>query len=174
MTAHGPEWRQLQELQTGDALLVKLGQHQGQRQRLLQPTYAHHNQDPVRLPSVLDEELAFFLGYFMGDGFMTVGDHDWRLGVTVAHTSYLIEEMPRLMEPVPGVNVPGAAEKDDGSVTLVISNRALKVPQLNGLDKPRSADVSVPRLIRQSPPEGTPFMRGLFDADGGLTRGPRL
>ncbi|MBC7809570.1 MAG: hypothetical protein H7175_00390, partial [Burkholderiales bacterium] len=172
MTSSGPEWRQLDELQTGDAIMVKLNQHQGKLQALKHPTYQHHNQDEVQLPSVLDEELAFFLGYFMGDGFMTKKDGDWRLGASVAHSSYLMQEMPALLERLfKGVNVRVQQKPEDASVTFVISNRVVKeFLMLNGLDKAGSDSVSVPRLIRKSPREVVgAFLRGLFEADGGLS-----
>ncbi|MBI5669950.1 MAG: adenosylcobalamin-dependent ribonucleoside-diphosphate reductase [Chloroflexi bacterium] len=171
-TADGPAWRQLADLQTGDAILVKLGQHRGKFQALKKPEHHHHNPDVVRLPSILDEELAFFLGYFMGDGFMTQEAGDWRLGVAVAHSSYLVEEMPRLMECLfAGIHVRSDQKDNDASLIYLISNRAIKeFLKLNGFDKPRSAEVSVPRLIRKSPPEVVgAFLRGLFEADGGLS-----
>ena len=172
MTPSGPQWRRLDELQTGDAIIVQLGQHQGQIQALRKPTYHHHNQDAVTLPNILDEELAFFLGYFMGDGFMTTKDGDWRLGVSVAHNSYLIKEMPALLRSLfPGVNVRIQQKDNDASLTYLISNRAVKeFLQLNGFDKAQSSTVAVPRLIRQSPSDIVgAFLRGLFEADGGLS-----
>src|SRR5215208_7008990 len=43
---------------------------------------------------------------------------------------------------------------------------------MNGLGKRRSRDVSVPRLVRQSPPNVVgAYLRGLFEADGTLTHG---
>jgi len=172
MTPSGPQWRRLDELQTRDAIIVQLGQHQGQIQALRKPIYHHHNQDAVTLPNILDEGLAFFLGYFMGDGFMTTKDGDWRLGVSVAHNSYLIKEMPALLRRLfPGVNVRIQQKDNDASLTYLISNRAVKeFLQLNGLDKAQSSIVVVPRLIRQSPPDVVgAFLRGLFEADGGLS-----
>ncbi|MCA9914005.1 MAG: hypothetical protein KC496_11675, partial [Anaerolineae bacterium] len=172
MTTEGSSWKQLSELETGDAILVKLGQHRGTFQALKQPTIQHHNQDVVNLPKILDEELAFFLGYFAGDGFMTVKEKDWRLGVSVAHSSYLMDTMPELLGRLfPGVNVRMQQKADDASVTMIISNRAVKeFLHMNGFTKNKSHDVHVPRLIRQSPPQVVgAFLRGLFEADGGLS-----
>lgn len=172
MTDGGPAWRQLSELKSGDAILVKMGQHQGSAQTLKQPTYVHHNQDHVSLPTVLNKELAFFLGYFTGDGFSTKKASDWRIGVSIAHSSYLMEEMPQLVERLfPGVNARFQQKENDASAILVISNRAVKeFLQINGLDKEKSLLVKVPRLIRQSPPAIVgAYLRGLFEADGGLS-----
>ena len=174
MTSSGPQWRRLDELQARDAILIKLGQHRGSLQMLRKPDLVHHNQDRVELPDVLDEELAFFLGYMAGDGFMTTKDNDWRLGVAVAHDSYLIDEMPQLMGRLfKGTNVRIQQKADDASLCYLISNRAVKeFLHLNGFDKVGSTAVAVPRLIRQSPPEVVgAFLRGLFEADGSPSHG---
>mgnify|MGYP001256803956 CR=1 FL=1 len=175
MTAQGPAWRRLDELQTGDAVLVKLGQHQGRRQTLKHPVRQHDNQVMPSLPAVLDEEFAFFLGYLTGDGFVASGDHDHRVGVTVAHSSYLLAEMPALFKRLFGeqIHVHRQQKADDASVTFWVDNRAVKdFLLLNGLDKPASTQARVPRLIRQSPPEVVgAYLRGLFEADGALSHG---
>jgi ribonucleotide reductase alpha subunit len=174
MTDSGTAWRQLEELQRGDAILVKLGQHTGKVRSLQKPESKHHNQDLVDLPTVLDEDLAFFLGYFAGDGFMTNRDGDWRLGVAVAHNSYLMAEMPRLIQRLfPGVNLRVQQKENDASLIYLISNRLIKeFLRLNGFDKSKSTEARVPRLIRQSPPSVVgAYLRGLFEADGGISHG---
>jgi intein/homing endonuclease len=122
---------------------------------------------------VLDEELAFFLGYLAGDGFVAAQPDDHRVGVTVAHNSYLCAEMPALLERLFGAAVHRQQKPDDRSVTYVIDNRAVKdFLLLNGLGKANSRAVSVPRLIRQSTPEVVgAYLRGLFEADGALSHG---
>ncbi len=175
MTANGPAWKRFDEIQPGDAILVKLGQHQGQIQSLLHPTRSHGNQVMPQFPAILDEELALFLGYLVGDGFVAAGEHDHRVGVTVAHTNYLMTEMPALMHRLFGddIHIHTQQKANDASVTFVIDNRAVKDFMLmNGFGKARSSNVSVPRLIRQSPPEIVgAFLRGLFEADGAISRG---
>lgn len=175
MTADGPAWKQFDEIQPGDAILVKLGQHQGQIQSLHHPTRSHGNQVMPQFPAILDEELAFFLGYLVGDGFVAVGEQDHRVGVTVAHTNYLMTEMPALIHRLFGedIHIHTEQKANDASVTLVIDNRAIKDFMLmNGFGKARSTQVSVPRLIRQSPPEIVgAFLRGLFEADGAISHG---
>ncbi|MEW6130035.1 MAG: LAGLIDADG family homing endonuclease [Acidobacteriota bacterium] len=172
MTDSGAVWRRVDELKPGDAMMVTLGQHQGTLQRLRKPEYHHHNQDPVEFPETLDEELAFFLGYFAGDGFMTQRKGDWRLGVAVSHDSYLIDEMPMLIERLfKGAQVRVQQKENDASLIYVISNRAVKeFLTSNGFNKAKSAEVSVPRLIRQSPPSVvSAYLRGLFEADGSVS-----
>ncbi|HSD84023.1 MAG TPA: LAGLIDADG family homing endonuclease, partial [Anaerolineae bacterium] len=169
----GPQWRRLNELRVGDWLLVQLGQQRGQLQALRQPQHGHGNQVWPKLPAILDEELAFLIGYLIGDGFVAAAADDHRVGVSVAHRSYLMTEMPALLERLFGVTLHRQQKANDRSVTLVIDNRAVKeFLQINGLSKSRSRTASVPRLIRQSPPEVIgAFLRGLFEADGSLSHG---
>jgi ribonucleoside-diphosphate reductase alpha chain len=173
MTDNGPEWRMLSELRTGDWILTQTGQLRGDWQALRQPQVKHGNQVLPTFPAILDEELAFFIGYLVGDGFVAVQPDDHWVGVSVSHSSYLMKEMPELLERLFGVKVHRQQKENDRSVTFVMDNRAIKdFLQINGLDKARSRNVVVPRLIRQSPPEvAGAFLRGLFEADGSLSHG---
>ena len=179
MTADGATWRRFDEIQPGDSLLVMLGQHQGQMQSLIAPKKRHGNQVMPYFPAALDEEFAFFLGYMAGDGFVASSENDHRIGVTVAHSSYLMDEMPNLMNRLFGddINIHTQQKANDASVTFVIDNRGLKdFFLLNELDKASSTAVFVPRLIRQSPPEIVgAYLRGIFEADGSVCHGyPQL
>ncbi|GAB4500738.1 MAG: hypothetical protein Fur0035_02780 [Anaerolineales bacterium] len=173
MTDSGPQWREIQQLQQGDFILVSLGQHAGTLQMLQQPALQHGNQVRPTFPPVLDDELAFFLGYLAGDGFVASAASDHRVGVSVAHNSYLMQEMPLLMERLFAVHVHKLQKPNDASVTFVMDNRAVKeFLALNGFQKHNSREVFVPRLVRQSPPAVVgAYLRGLFEADGTLTYG---
>jgi ribonucleoside-diphosphate reductase alpha chain len=173
MTDAGPQWRTLEALKPGDWIMVQAGQHTGKLQGLRQPMHRHGNQVWPSLPPILDEELAFFVGYLIGDGFIGSKEDDHRVGVSVAHSSYLMLEMPAMLERLFGVKVHCQQKENDRSVTFVMDNRAVKeFLQINGLDKPRSYLASVPRLIRQSSSQVVgAFLRGLFEADGGLSHG---
>jgi len=173
MTAEGPQWRMLEDLHPGEAIIVMLGQQQGQTHELAQPEKQHGNQIMPSLPTTLNEELAFFLGYMSGDGFIASADSDHRIGVTVAHNSYLMEEMPNLLARLFGdhISIHRLQKENDASVTFVIDNRAVKdFLLLNGFYKSGSNDVQVPALIRQSAPEIVgAYLSGLFEADGTLS-----
>lgn len=173
MTNEGPQWRMLKELKPGDWIMVQLGQQRGKLQALKHPKLEHGNQILPKLPVLLDEEFAFFLGYLAGDGFVAGAPEDHRVGVSVAHNSYLYQEMPKLMESLLGVKVHQQQKLKDRSVTFMVDNRAVKdFLELNDLAKQRSRDVRVPRLIRQSPPNIVgAYLRGLFEADGSLSNG---
>jgi ribonucleotide reductase alpha subunit len=173
MTDSGPQWREIQDLSKGDWILVRMGEHAGKLQLLKKPARKHGNQVMPEFPSVLDEEFAFFLGYLAGDGFVAQGEGDHRVGVSVAHSSYLMGEMPAMLERLFNVNVHRMQKPNDRSVTFMLDNRAIKdFLLLNGLGKQTSRDVSVPRSIRQSPANIVgAYLRGLFEADGTVTHG---
>lgn len=173
MTDDGPQWKEIQDLAKGDWIVVRTGEHTGALQSLKKPTQKHGNQVMPELPSMLEEEFAFFLGYLAGDGFMAQGEQDHRVGVSVAHSSYLMEEMPMMLERLFNVNVHRMQKPNDKSVTFVMDNRAIKdFLLMNGLGKQTSRNVSVPRLIRQSPANIVgAYLRGLFEADGTLVYG---
>ena len=181
MTADAPPWRRLDALQAGDAVLVEAGPARGPLPRpQAAAAQQHGNQIMPVFPPILDEELAFFLGYMAGDGFVARAEHDHRVGVSVAHDSYLIDEMPALLGRIFGseiVVVHRMQKPQDASVTFVLDNRAVKeTATINGLGKATSVQVRVPRLIRQSPPEVVgAYLRGLFEADGSVLHGyPQL
>ena len=178
MTSEGPAWRRLDELQAGDAILVKLGQHQGRLCGLRRPGKTHGNQAEIAFPPILDETLAFLLGYLAGDGFVAADPQDHRVGFSVAHDSYLLEELPVLLQHTfPGCNVHRQQKAGDASVTFVLDSALIKRFLVdNGLAKAKSHEVRVPRLIRQSPDNIVgAYLRGLFEADGGLSHGfPQL
>ncbi len=173
MTDSGPQWKEIRDLEREDWIAIRLGEHMGRLQALKKPVQQHGNQIMPELPPILDEEFAFFLGYLAGDGFMAQGESDHRVGVSVAHSSYLMEEMPLLLERMFNVKVHKMQKPNDSSVTFVMDNRAIKEFLLmNGLGKRTSREVSVPRLIRQSSPNIVgAYLRGLFEADGSLLHG---
>src|SRR3990172_205258 len=173
MANDGPQWKEIQDLAKGGWILVRLGEHAGKLQILKKPVRQHGNQVMSDLPSVLDEEFAFFLGCLAGDGFVAQGEDDRRVGVSVAHSSYLMEEMPALLKRLFNVNVHRMQKLNDQSVTFVMDNRAIKdFLLMKGLGKLTSREVHVPRLIRQSPPNIVgAYLRGLFEADGALSHG---
>jgi len=171
MTDEGAVWRQLSELEADDAILVKLGQHKGRVQELQHSKIHHHNQKQIQLPSLLDESFAFLLGLLTGDGFIANNFKDYRIGFSVSHDSYLLEELPKLLqEQFPGIHIQRMQKDNDASVTFVVSNQLLKeFLELNNLSKNSSYNASVPLLIRQSPPSVVgAYLRGLFEADGTL------
>jgi ribonucleotide reductase alpha subunit len=168
MSLDGPAWRRFDDIQPGDAIMVKLGQHRGKLQTLRRPEQQHGNQVMPELSPVLNEALAFFAGYLARADMVGSTDGD-RIEVSVNRDSYLLDEMPALMRQLFGQHLLVETIQNETSVSFVIDNSAVKdFLVMNGL----LADGAVPCLIRQSPPEAVgAFLRGLFEASGAFVEG---
>lgn len=129
----------------------------------------HPNTTPIRTPEVLTEDLAFLLGFFFGEGFVS-GD---RIGFSVHEEEPMREEAKRLFRELFGLELREERKPGDRSVTLVVRSRPLVTwLRKNGLLKGKARELEVPRAIRQSPrPVLAAFLRGLFEADGTITAG---
>lgn len=167
------EWVRFDELRPGDWAIQVLDGHTG-TPALLEPLLdPHFNAKRIRTPETLTEDLAFWLGYLWGDGFVSGN----RVGFAVAHGSPMMEETPRLFRDLFGLELRREQKENDRSVVFVTRSAAL-VAWLtrNGLLKGKALSLEVPRPVRQAPrPVLGAFLRGLFEADGTLLHGyPQL
>ncbi len=163
------EWVPLEALKPGDWVIQVLDQHTGVPVTLAPLAEFHPNAKPIRTPEVLDEQLAFFLGYLWGDGFVS-GD---RIGFAVAEHSPMMAETPRLFRQLFGLEVSRMQKPEDRSVVFVARSAPLvEWLRRNELLKGKAAELELPRPIRQSTrPVLGAFLRGLFEADGTITAG---
>lgn len=180
-TDKGFVWKQIKDINKKDFLVYKLNQHKGETQNLFTCfDKTHHNCIiPEKLPEQIDEFFAYFLGYFLGNGFSTVAEKDYRIGVTIPDKSFLSMLIADMFKKLFGDNISVLVSKkpDDESTTYYISNKIIKqYLRDNGLLKCKSIDASVPQKIRCSTGEvlGS-FLGGLFEADGAISHGyPQL
>jgi len=174
-TEKGSEWKEFNEIKEGDWLVSVLGTHQGSIQKLTVDLCKNHHNNivPDKLPDHIDTEFAFFLGYFLANGFSTENDH--RFGVTIPVKSYLNDKIEGLYKNIFGsnINVLKSKKENDASTTYYVSNYVIKNHlSSNGLLKHKSCDASIPLKIRKSPPEVVgSFLSGLFEADGSVSHG---
>ncbi len=161
MTEQGPAWRRLDELQSGDIILVMLGQHQGRLRALRRPVQG------AGLPALLDEALAFVLGYSAGKGQSGAEHYDGRVRWEVAHDSYLIEALPRLLQAL--FPAAGLVRQRSANHSLFVLD-SLPVKRFLQVNRLLDASGNVPRLVRQSSAEVVgAYLRGLFEALGHIT-----
>ena len=163
------EWVRLDALQSGDQAIQVLDQHTGGPVVLRPVDVPHHNATPIRMPEILNERLAFFLGYLWGDGFVSAD----RVGLAVAHGSPMIDEAPRLMTDLFGLDVGIEQKPEDASVVFVTKSAHLIAwLEANGLTKGKARELRLPKAIRMAPrPVVGAFLRGLFEADGTVAHG---
>lgn len=172
---NGPEWREFKDVRKGDWVISLINQHSGVVQSLSTSIQKKHFNCvvPEKLPNKIDEDFAFFLGYFLGNGFFTLKGH--RFGVTIPDKSYLNIAFVDLCKKLFGSNISvlSMKKKDDQSTTYYISNRIIKeFLTVNGLSKSKSLTASIPQKIRCSPRNiVAAYLAGLFEADGALCHG---
>jgi intein/homing endonuclease len=178
----GFNWVEFKDICKGDYLVYKMNQHEGVTQILNNnlPDNIHFNCIvPEKLPKYIDEKFAFFLGYFLGNGFSTSKENDYRVGVSIPTKSYLNKEIETLIKDLFGNNISVLSMKkeDDDSTTYYVSNKIIKeYLSINGFLKDKSLNASIPKKIRCCDRSiiGS-YILGLFEADGGLDYGyPKL
>jgi ribonucleoside-diphosphate reductase alpha chain len=162
------DWVRLDEIQSGDHVIQVLDQHTGTPVTLKPLEALHFNATSITTPDTLSEDLAFFLGYFWGDGFVSTGG---RVGLCAAHGSVMETRAPELFKELFNLEVSTQQKPDDKSVVYVVKSIALYTwLEQNGLLKTKANDLRVPRAIRQAPRAVLgAFLRGLYEADGTLT-----
>ncbi|GAA5535133.1 LAGLIDADG family homing endonuclease [Deinococcus aluminii] len=165
------EWVRFDELKAGDWAIQVLDEHTGGPVTLapLGAGDTHFNAKTIRTPETLTEDLAFWLGYLWGDGFVS----DGRVGFAVAHGSPMVEVAPRLFRDLFGLEVSVEQKENDASLIYVTKSSALVAwLNQNELHKGKARELELPRPIRQAPRNVVgAFLRGLFEADGTVTAG---
>ena len=171
-------WREADEFEPGDRILLQRNTFDGSSRAALDTTerenYYHNTDDDLRLPEEMTPDLAEFLGYFVGDGYV----HD-EVGVKLVVDSEAAEldgYLRDLGESVFGVT-PTVEERDTRHV-LVFGGRHL--PRYfadNGWKKDAgnegdgAASAFVPEeVLRGDEAVAKAFLRGLFEADGTASR----
>ncbi|MCC7209697.1 MAG: hypothetical protein IT323_20470, partial [Anaerolineae bacterium] len=169
----------LRYLQPGDDILLLLGQGVQTQHVNLAPVHYERSamsttlNENVRLPDVLDEELAYLVGYMFGDGYVHIGKKvTWeaakaiKLTTADAHPAIrqrLVDSIHRLF------NLEPTLESGDGACVNVAIYSRLLIEWLrqNGLLKAKAEHIRVPEVIFRSPSsvQGA-FIAGYFDADG--------
>jgi ribonucleotide reductase alpha subunit len=130
----------------------------------------HPNATPVRRPETPTEELGEFIGYFLGDGAVSVNARGTgRLILSVCQqepdvASHLIEIANRIFGLRPVRQAKAGDDSENyffNSTTLVAWLKAI------GVEKPSALDVQLPELaFRAGPTFARGLVRGLFTADG--------
>lgn len=169
----------LRYLRPGDEILLMLGEGvQGEYPRLRPVRYERSVMrttlnTTVRLPEVLDEKLAYLIGYLYGDGYIHMGKKiNWRAPkafrlATADDYPEIRERLMTTIEQVFGVK-PSLVEGDGACKTITVHSRLIiEWLNENGLLKPKAGSLRVPEVIFRSPSTVVgAFIAGYFDADG--------
>ncbi len=128
----------------------------------------------VRLPEILDEDLAYLIGYMHGDGYVQIGKKvNWQApkAVKMATADAHPQIRQRLVDIVERAIQPHA---NDGRwrwrsqrMSAIYSRLVVEWLIQNGLLKAKAEDIRVPEAIFRSPSSVVAaFITGYFDADG--------
>ncbi|MBP1986285.1 ribonucleotide reductase alpha subunit [Halolamina salifodinae] len=179
LTADGEyAWKEAGEFEAGDRILLQRDTFEGGSSVQLDTSERendHHNTDPdLRFPAETSPELAEFLGYFMGDGYV---HEDVGVKLVVdAEATELDAHLRELGESLFGVT-PTVEDRDTRHMLSFGGRHLPRYFEDNGWVKAEgnngegAASAFVPEAILQGD-EATAkaFLRGLFEADGTASR----
>ena len=169
----------LKYLQVGDEILTLLGDGFEKDYVELAPVDYERSimsttlNTDVTMPTELNEELAYFLGYFHGDGYVQMGKKvNWEApkGIKLATADSHPTIRERLIKSVESLfGLTPTIENGDGACANIVVYSRMLIEWLiqHGLLKDKSENIRVPELIFRSPSSVmNAFVAGYFDADG--------
>ncbi|MBI2154638.1 MAG: hypothetical protein HYU24_13190 [Candidatus Rokubacteria bacterium] len=169
-------WKALEDIKVGDWVVLQKktylpggGFHFPPFQ--LQP---HPNATRIRLPEVATEELGEFIGYFLGDGAVSVNERGTgRLILTVNRAeSDVATRLLEIAEKIFGLRPVRQARPGDGSENYFFNSTTL-VSWLKavGVEKTSALEVRLPEIgFRVGPEFARGLLRGVFTADGTVSK----
>ena len=176
----GPINKPISELEVGDPVVFLHGTNEINEYQKLNYSYEkpiariledgtgvpHNRYEDVDIPKILDEKLAYIVGYCHGDGYTEYGRN---LGVSVNTKDVdIINKVMSYRKDVFGYET--HMKKKHGENCGVIHICATEGCQLlleNGIDKPKTEFLRIPDAIWNSPSSvQLAYLSGLFDADG--------
>lgn len=162
-------FKKVEALETDDAVLLVLGNANYDIPQVVLTEYPYDQTryPAVNLPTVMDEKLAFVLGYFMGNGY--IAEHTSK-ALSFAVPDNRPETLDRLTTYLHELfNIPIHTYEGDGACkNVVIMSRPLVAWwRKNGWDKAGAINTFVPEIIYRSPRSVIEaFIGGWFAADG--------
>jgi len=160
-------WKRSDEIEEGDMLPYSIGEYDGgSYQNLIQIEKNQCNVKVIKQPTILTEELAWFLGIYFGDG----SNHD--KGIRIHGNYYEKKGFDKLGVVVNNLFDLSINEirhsANDGRTSIYINSTMLNAfLGANGLLKEKSKHINIPQLIRKSPKSVIEaFIDGYATADG--------
>ena len=171
-------WQEAAEFESGDRILLQRGTFDSGSRATLDTSerrnYHWNSDEQLELPSEMTPELAEFLGYFMGDGYV---HEDVGVKLVVESDAQGIDAyLRKLGESVFGVS-PTVEDRDTRHV-LVFGGRHLPRyfedngwKKADGNEGEGAASAFVPdEVLQGNEAVAKAFLRGLFEADGTASR----
>ncbi|MFQ6083258.1 MAG: adenosylcobalamin-dependent ribonucleoside-diphosphate reductase [Candidatus Aminicenantia bacterium] len=163
-------WKKLSEINQGDWVALQKDTYMDTSSLLpkmeLKP---HFNAKSVRLPEKLTEGLSELFGYFIGDGCF----HNGRLILSISHTQLdLKEHFEKIVKDEFDIDGRIEQKSNDASIKLIFQSTILEqwFKEI-GVVKESSLKAEIPEIIfKTTKKNACAFLRGLFDADGTITK----
>ncbi len=169
----------LKYLRPSDEILLLLGKGVQTNYAALKPVHYERSimsttlNENVRLPEILDEELAYLIGYAHGDGYVQIGKTaNWSApkALKLATADAYPEIRNRLVKAIENIfGLKASVREGDGACQEVTMYSRLAIEWMiaNGLLKAKADKIRVPEAIFRSPSSVMAgFIAGYFDADG--------
>ena len=163
-------WKNACEISVGDVLPYKLGNNNvNSYQKLINvdinlSSFATRKKDILQ-PNILNEDIAFFLGMYYGDG----SNHKRSIRIHGSSQRKGFDFISEIIQSNFGIYTKECADKREGDrLHLSINSKEfVEFLKANGLLKKRSYDIEIPLLIRKSPQTVIEsFIKGFNTADG--------
>lgn len=164
-------WVRADEMMVGDQIPYSVGEYDGgSYQSLNAVSFERHpnatQQVDIKQPTVLTEDLAWFLGAYFGDG----SNHTRSIRI---HGNALekkgFADIQRIVLQEFGINASiGEDSREGNRASIGIDSNQIR-PWLaaNGIEKQKTADIEIPLIIRKSPKSVIEaFIDGYYVADG--------
>lgn len=172
------EWRYAGDLEPGDRLISVFNEQEGKKTFLPNDNYEVSSKVTVlhdmKIPEI-DDSLAWFFGYFHGNGYVYLNDTHG--SIHVAGNSNNLEMMEKAKEQLSRFGIPVKLKKLNGENTLraSIHSRRLATWFLENVKKPHES-LKVPSWIKEATTSlKAAYVQGLMDADGSVkTRNVQL
>lgn len=165
-------WCRADELQEGDILVSRLGGYEKEKEPTLVRVGIKESDgrlNGILQPSIMNPNLAKLVGLMYGDG--SIHKRSIRIHCNSNYNNQ-IHDIVELIEKVFGIVPKINKDNRENCVSININSvTVLEFLTINNLLKPKSHEVSIPRLIRESSKESlNAFIEGYFMADGCFTK----
>jgi intein/homing endonuclease len=156
------EWKMAKDLQRGDKMIFVRESIGGKNLSL--PDYKHvkNNHDTNSVDIVipkLDEEVAWFLGYLHGNGY--VGKNS--VSISIPNNNTIIDKVRRCFAKF-GTNVINKLSKSNW---IVLESKSIQLANYLSQFKKANTSINIPSFILQNMEEiRTAYLIGLYDSDG--------
>lgn len=163
-------WRELKDIKLNDWVALQLNTFVGKKFRFsVFEKEFHSNTKKCRLPEKMTDQLAEFMGYFIGDGCF----HKGKVMLAIPHDSLELKEcFDKIVKNIFNIDSRYEQKLNDKSINNIYHSQML-VDWLKfvGVNKENSKNVEIPLCILEgSKKDAQAFVRGLFDADGTIRK----